>query len=157
MLASAYDLVRYSDDLQKVIDGFVMEIRLTGMSSEDVIAAAKEDHKAFKKKIYDAINGNLSLSADNLADHHKCRLGRWYDKAGDLEKAQMAFQQLADPHRLVHGAGKQALQLLEERGAAATRNACAELDKASEDVLRLLDDLGTQVRSAQKQGNSVAA
>lgn len=157
ILNAAHDLAKHSEALQGVVDGFVMEIRLSGMSSLDVIAAAKGDHVAFRQKVIDAVDGRAKLAAAALADHHHCRLGRWYDKASDLERQQSAYRQLADPHRRIHAAGKRALELMANEGTGAAQTSCQEMEAASKEVLRLLDELEAQVQSAQQESLASAA
>ena len=39
---------------------------------------AKADHVIWKKRLADMAVGRVKLRADELADHHSCRLGKWY-------------------------------------------------------------------------------
>jgi methyl-accepting chemotaxis protein len=157
MLDAAHSLAVQSQTMQGVIDGFVMEIRLSGMSSLDVIQAAKGDHRAFTKRVLDAVDGRIKLAADGLVDHRHCRLGRWYGQADELVRQQPAYDQLAGPHHRVHAAGKRVLEVLAKDGPAPARTAAQELEQASADVLRLLDLLETQVSAAEQHTSAAAA
>ena len=47
------------------------------------IYRAKSDHLIWKKKLAEMIVGRTRLNPDELADHHSCRLGKWYDNVSD--------------------------------------------------------------------------
>lgn len=107
-----------------------------------VIHLAKSDHVIWKKKLAAMLLGRAQLNPDELADHHTCRLGKWYDNVDDpalLENP--AFQQLVDPHRDVHAAGIEAVKLY---NAGNLEGALVELRKvheSSQSVLQLLHAL----------------
>ena len=48
-----------------------------------VLYRAKSDHFLWKKKLAEAFLGIQALGADELADHHSCRLGKWYDNIAE--------------------------------------------------------------------------
>ena len=48
-----------------------------------LLEIAKIDHVIFKKKVIDTLLGYDKLISGNLPDHHRCRLGLWYDKVTD--------------------------------------------------------------------------
>jgi len=103
---------------------------------------AKADHVVWKKRLADMAVGRLTLKADELADHHSCRLGKWYygDASRDL-RGHRAFAALEKPHALVHEHGKRAARLFEQGDLAGALKEIAEVETASTEVLRLLDDL----------------
>jgi methyl-accepting chemotaxis protein len=87
--------------------------------------------------------GRVKLKADELSDHHSCRLGKWYygDASRD-SRSHRAFAQLENPHAQVHQHGKQAAKLFESGDLAGALREIQNVETASKDVLRLLDDLG---------------
>ncbi len=103
---------------------------------------AKADHVIWKKKLADMAVGRAKLRADELADHHSCRLGKWYygDASRDF-RDHRAFAALEAPHALVHQHGKQAARLFESGDFAGAVKEIEKVEAASKDVLRLLDDL----------------
>jgi len=157
VLVAAQALAQQSETMRSVVDQFVMGIRLSGMSALDIIKATKDDHVTFRKRILDAVDGKLNLTADKLADHHTCRLGRWYDNASDEMRQLSAIHQLAEPHKRVHATGKQVLKLLHEQGSSAAQQACKDLETASHDVLRVLDELAAQITASTKSEGTRAA
>jgi len=107
-----------------------------------VVKLAKSDHVIWKKRLANMIAGKEGLKAEELADHHSCRLGKWYDAVTDRRyTANPAYQALQDPHRRVHQHG---IAAVEAYNAGRVDEALAEIAKvetASQDVLRLLGDL----------------
>ena len=58
---------------------------LAGLSFGNKIPRlAKADHVIWKKRLADMAVGRVTLKADELADHHSCRLGKWYYGDGSL-------------------------------------------------------------------------
>lgn len=104
---------------------------------------AKADHVIWKKRLADMAVGRVTLKADELSDHHSCRLGKWYYGEGSRAmRHHPAFAALETPHAQVHEHGKRAARLFEQGDLAGALKEIAQVETASADVLRLLDDLG---------------
>ncbi len=145
VMQSARRLGDQAEALRALADGFTVEMRLLGLSAPELIKLAKDDHKAFKQKILDVVDGRLKLKADRVPDHHHCRLGRWCDQASEEIRRLSGYQQMLEPHKRVHDAARQVLVALEQSGVEAARRAIGPLTDASEAVLRALDTLEAQV------------
>ncbi|WP_322516406.1 methyl-accepting chemotaxis protein [Rhodopseudomonas palustris] len=135
------DISNQLDRVQATADQELVE--LSQMSFDHQIQRlAKADHIGWKKRLCDMAVGRAKLNADELTDHHSCRLGKWYYGDGSLEsRNHPAFRALEKPHALVHDHGKKAARLFQSGDLAG---AIAEIEcvgDASKDVLRLLDDL----------------
>ncbi len=104
---------------------------------------AKADHVIWKKRLADMAVGRVKLKADELADHHSCRLGKWYygDASRD-SRGHSAFALLEKPHALVHHHGKQAAKLFEAGDLPGALKEIQDVEAASNNVLELLDRLG---------------
>jgi methyl-accepting chemotaxis protein len=103
---------------------------------------AKADHVGWKKRLCDMAVGRAKLNADELSDHHSCRLGKWYYGDASLPSRQHpAFKALEKPHALVHEHGKKAARLFQSGDLAGAIAEIENVDRASADVLRLLDQL----------------
>ena len=104
---------------------------------------AKADHVIWKKRLADMAVGRVKLKADELADHHSCRLGKWYyGDASRESRGHRAFALLESPHALVHQHGKQAAKLFEAGDLPGALKEIQNVEAASKEVLRLLDELG---------------
>ena len=103
---------------------------------------AKIDHVLFKKRVVDVIMGRGKWAANEVPDHHNCRLGKWYDSLVLPEiKSLAAFRQLVEPHGRVHATAKAALAAHAAGDTPAALRALADMNAASHEVLRLLEEL----------------
>lgn len=117
---------------------------LAGLSfGNKVPRLAKVDHVIWKKRLVDMAVSRVTLKADELADHHSCRLGKWYYGEGSCAMhGHPAFAALEKPHAQVHSHGKRAAKLFEQGDLAGALKEIAQVEEASTDVLRLLGELG---------------
>ncbi len=107
-----------------------------------VVRLAKADHVIWKRRLIAMAAGRLALSAEELADHRSCRLGRWYySDASQRFEGNPAFTRLEEPHERVHRFGKEAARLFEEGRHDDALAAIEKMEDASKEVLRLLDTL----------------
>ena len=112
-----------------------------------LIENTKIDHVTFRENVLKAVQGHTDLTADKLADHHHCRLGKWYDTVTDSAVCSSpVFSRIAEPHARFHEAGKRALKAHEQGDEAAMAQALADLERLSGTVLGLLDQLAADVR-----------
>lgn len=108
---------------------------------------AKIDHTLFKKRIVDTLMGRVELKAEQVPDHHNCRLGKWYDTVDiPVLKSTPDFAALVAPHKRVHDAAKTALMHHAQNRPADALAALNDLNDASREVLRLLDGLSTALQ-----------
>ncbi|MBT9587011.1 CZB domain-containing protein [bacterium] len=102
-----------------------------------VVKLAQSDHAIWKKRLHMMMMGRSQLNADELADHHSCRLGRWYDQVQDpVLKGNPAFSMLAEHHAKVHTHGIRMARNLQKSDFDA---ATAELAIVEEESLVVLD------------------
>lgn len=107
-----------------------------------VLHRAKSDHFLWKKKLSEMLVGRNSLTEGELADHHSCRLGKWYDGVKDPAlRKHSAFAALEAPHEKVHQSGKSAARRYAAGDVDGAVRDIAEMEKHSTEVVRLLDAL----------------
>lgn len=107
-----------------------------------VLHRAKSDHLLWKKRLSEMLAGLNSLQPTELADHHQCRLGKWYDAVTDrMLRDNPAFGALLAPHEAVHRHGRAAAECHARGDRAGTLAALAEMEQASKAVLGGLDQL----------------
>ena len=111
-----------------------------------VLHCAKSDHLLWKKRLSGMLMGVSNLREDELADHRSCRLGKWYEAARAQFSDSQTFVALETPHAATHEAGKRAARLWSQGNREGTEAAFAEMEEASKEVLRLLDQLITENR-----------
>ena len=107
-----------------------------------IVRLAKADHVIWKKRLADMAVGRVALKADELSDHHACRLGKWYYGAASSGlRDHPAFRKLEKPHELVHRHGKHAAALFEKGDLSGALVEIGEVNTASKEVLSLLEEL----------------
>lgn len=107
-----------------------------------ILHRAKADHIIWKKHLAEMAVGLGNLQAAELADHHQCRLGKWYDNIEDARiRDSLAFRKLLPVHAEVHEQGKACARLLETGDHEGADAAYKRMESASVDVLRYLDEL----------------
>lgn len=142
---SVKQVVAISDQLDTVHTLVGEEIQTISTFSFDnqIPRLAKADHVIWKKRLADMAVGRTALKSDELADHHSCRLGKWYySDASRDSRDHRAFALLEKPHALVHQHGKQAAKLFAAGDLPGALQEIQQVETASKDVLHLLDELG---------------
>lgn len=107
-----------------------------------VLHRAKSDHLLWKKHLAEMLVGLKSLREDELANHHQCRLGKWYDAVTEEGlKAHPAFVALLPVHEAVHTHGREAARRYASGDRTGALEAAAAMDQASVKVLEHLTTL----------------
>jgi methyl-accepting chemotaxis protein len=120
--------------------------KLDNLSISDyVLYRAKSDHFIWKKNLAEMFVGLNNLTEAELADHHSCRLGKWYDQMTDTDFTDNpVFKSLIEPHSRVHTHGKTAAQLHSGGERDEAEKFFIQMEEASTEVVALLDQLISQ-------------
>ena len=111
-----------------------------------VIHAAKSDHMIWMRKLSQMLAGRATMDPTELADHHSCRLGKWYDAQTDPDFTSLPeWSALKIPHRNVHARGTEAAKLYENGDIKGAIAAVKEAEAASENVMEILEKLSNSV------------
>jgi hypothetical protein len=125
-------------------------------AEKSFIQTVKLDHVVWKAEVYRAFWGVSEKSVEEFADHHQCRLGKWYYKGDGHEcyRELKAFKTLEKPHQQVHQNGILALRLHSEQRKEEAFVALERMEQASEEVLQELSRLEQQivVAAAEQHG-----
>ncbi|WPZ33745.1 methyl-accepting chemotaxis protein [Thalassobaculum sp. OXR-137] len=128
--------------ISKAIDGFVQ----AGVPNA-TIHAAKSDHMIWMRRLAQMLVGREMLRPDELADHHSCRLGKWYDAQNDSRlTGHPAWRALMTPHQQVHRAGIDAAKAFAAGDIALATAKVEEAAEASQEVMRLLNELSDHLK-----------
>ena len=120
----------------------ILDALCTRQIPDATLHRAMSDHVIWKKNLAEMALGRIRLNPDELADHHHCRLGKWYDGVVDSGiKNHPAFRALAVPHERVHKHGIAAAQRYNNRDLDGAMEEIGHVQMASVEVLRLLKDL----------------
>ncbi|MGB3727257.1 MAG: methyl-accepting chemotaxis protein [Glaciecola sp.] len=140
-VTSTDNIVEAIEDIQKNIDQEILSLAELNIPGK-IVKLAQSDHVIWKKRLVNMIAGKEGLQSNELADHHSCRLGKWYDNVNIPElKSHPAFAQLQQPHKLVHYHGKLAVDLYNAGKVGQALQEIQEVEQASKQVLRLLKHL----------------
>lgn len=118
---------------------------LAGFLAERVV-----DHAIWINKVVAHLKGEIK-GAEDLADHHQCKLGHWYygEGAAAINKypPQVVdiFKRIEEPHRMVHQSGLMAIQHHSQGDHHLAFDYVNELTKASKEVIALFMELIDQV------------
>ena len=142
---------KISGNMHRSTEQFSQNARdlFSGTSDIELCYMAKIDHVLFKQRVVDTCMGVDNWKSSEVPDHHHCRLGKWYDGISSQTMQHMpAFAALVEPHKTVHESARHALDAAAVNDAEAMSVALRELDEASVDVLRILDDLAEGIAAA---------
>lgn len=114
-----------------------------------VVKLAQSDHVIWKKRLANMVIGREGLKANELADHHSCRLGRWYDGVRDPRyTSDPNFKALVGPHKQVHDHGIEAVRCFNQGDRNQALAEIQKVEEASKEVLSLLVKLEQVERAA---------
>ncbi len=138
-------IVSSMNQAEKLISGQIATLAEFEVGPNKIIKLAQSDHILWKKRLANMVAGYEGLNENELADHHSCRLGKWYDQVNDPAYLNNpVFINLKEPHRLVHEHGIKAVELY---NSGDLNGAMAEIEKvelASKDVIDGLKALESQ-------------
>lgn len=111
-----------------------------------IIQAAKSDHMIWMRKLSQMLVGRTTLNPAELADHHSCRLGKWYDSQNDPRFTSLPeWQALSRPHHDVHASGIEAARLYADGNIKGAIEAVKRAENASHDVMEILETIGQKL------------
>ncbi|MBM7866049.1 HAMP domain-containing protein [Heliobacterium gestii] len=110
------------------------------LSPVQILTKAKSDHLLWKLRIENMLKGVIQIQPEEVNTHQECRLGRWY--FGDNAFADDPdFIAIDGPHHKVHECASKAVVAFHAGNRPEAERQYKELERNSEQVLRLLDRL----------------
>ncbi|HCR85435.1 MAG TPA: hypothetical protein DIV86_02040 [Alphaproteobacteria bacterium] len=129
------------DRIEKLLSAHITKLAEFNVPDK-VVKLAQSDHVIWKKRLLNMVVGKEGLKSSELADHHTCRLGKWYDGVKDSKYLNdSTFKNLVNPHKLVHDHGKRAVDLFNSGDMEGALNEIAKVENASQQVLESLSKL----------------
>ncbi len=129
------------DRAQKSLQAQINDIAEVDVPNK-YVKLAQSDHVIWKRRLANMIIGREGLRAEELSNHHQCRLGKWYDRVDDPAfTCKPAFAALEVPHRRVHETGILAVKRYNSGDMKGALACLGEVGSASEEVLNLLRQL----------------
>ncbi|MBI3445582.1 MAG: CZB domain-containing protein [Magnetospirillum sp.] len=145
-VATIGDVVDEMDRASKGVVGTLNEMAC--LEIEDfTLHVAKSDHMLWRKRLADMVVGRETLNPNDLADHTKCRLGKWIATLADESILRHpAYAALEAPHREVHRHGIEAARSFNSGDLDGALAAIAKAAEASMGVMKCLNELGDRGR-----------
>ena len=124
--------------------------RLTGLLADQIgqfelgrppfdIAAVKTAHLAWRARLESILLGHVRLDPSEVADHHQCQFGQWYDADGRRSFAgQPIFDEIGRHHEQVHGLARRIAALV---GQGKNGEASALMEQFEAVRVKLFDAL----------------
>jgi methyl-accepting chemotaxis protein len=107
-----------------------------------LVQMAKIDHVFFKKQIVDIVLSRAAGKAEELPNHHTCRLGKWYDTLDIKEvREHPAFVALITPHARFHETAKEIVSAKNSGDMREAFRLLEDLEHASKEVIGYLEEL----------------
>ncbi len=131
---SLTDLIAITEGMKSLINADTLRMFVT---------TAKMDHLAFKMDIYKAFIGLKPMKVSDITTDHNCELGKWYYHGAGVKCYSKldGYKQVQTPHRLIHDTAAQVLVLLEKDNKVGAAKALKEMEQASLDVLKFLENI----------------
>lgn len=116
------------------------------LTERNFLSTTQMDHLVFKSTIYSMFFGSGGGSADDVAAHSDCALGKWCDSEGNEKYGRTSeFRELETSHKKVHDYGKSAV---EKRSAGNMMEALGDLTKmesAGKEVINAIQKLSDRI------------
>jgi methyl-accepting chemotaxis protein len=128
-------LIRITEELRNSTSGFK-----TKGSELMILDLAKGDHRTWCNKISSCLKGDARIDPSQLADHTKCRLGKWYYGEGmHICGTLPSFKALEPVHAKIHALGKEAVVACNSGNKEKAKMLYSEMEEVSQQVIAFLD------------------
>lgn len=105
------------------------------------------DHLLWKWRVYNMILGYVNLEESAVGDHTTCRLGQWLStQSKNGTSGGELIQSLERPHQDLHGAAKKAIAAYNRGQTEEALKILPDIERHSEQVVRCLKKIRTQVK-----------
>ncbi len=112
------------------------------LADRDILDLAKTDHLIWLVRLNELLLNGQSLDAEIAANHHACRLGKWYEGEGMRKFGQeAAFRELDPKHERFHRICAEAIRAKQSGDMGRVREILPELRDLSREVIGLLERL----------------
>jgi methyl-accepting chemotaxis protein len=152
---SASDSASAVNQLIKLAEELLQTVRAFKISEHDIVILdlAKNDHRLFVTKVRTAMHSPNSLDPANLANHHGCRFGKWYDSDGKAVCGNLpSFRAIDAPHERIHALAKEAVAAANNGNKEKSEQLFAEVEQLSHVVVKNLAGIKQEFDAQQRKG-----
>jgi len=125
------------------------------MSRQVFLLLVKIDHIIYKVNAYKTLTNNVKDI--ELSDSTSCRLGQWYQNEGkNMFQRAPSFDKVEKPHKIVHDKVLENVNYVNSKQderlkyESAIVNNFKDIEKASQELFILLDDLREEIKTTDK-------
>lgn len=133
---NAKDLLSLSSRLAKVMAQF------TSTEAKFDIAAVKTAHLKWRNRLEEALQGKQSLSPEEVANHHSCEFGRWYESAdAKTLQSNKSFTAVGRYHEKVHTLAQKLVKVMSQGDKKKAQEIMPQFEDARIKLFDALDEL----------------
>ncbi|MDJ0781519.1 MAG: methyl-accepting chemotaxis protein [Desulfosarcinaceae bacterium] len=134
--ASAHDLESLAQRLEQQIAQFKCR------PGRFDIGKVKGAHLLWRSRLEGLLHGHSTLRSEEVADHHQCDFGKWYDSPdGQKLHPLPAFKTVGLHHEKVHAHARQIVELVEAGNTDAAAARMSQFEQDREHLFDALDEL----------------
>ena len=106
------------------------------------IAAIKTAHLAWRARLESILLGHIRLEPSEVANHHQCQFGKWYDGDGSRHfSGHPVFEEIGRWHEQVHTLARRVVDLSRQGKDAAANTLMAEFEDVRVKLFEALNRL----------------
>lgn len=133
---SAQDLAKVAGRLTKIIAQFKIP------SARFDIGAVKGAHLKWRARLEGLLHGRDALKPEEVASHHECAFGKWYDSSdGQTLKQIPSFEVVGHHHEKVHTYARQIVDLFHQGETQKATAMLTSFENEREKLFTALDEL----------------
>jgi methyl-accepting chemotaxis protein len=115
------------------------------------VGVVKTAHLAWRSRLEAIIGGFSAMRPEEVADHHQCAFGKWFDTEGARNLGMIpAFREVGGHHERIHALARQVVQLMADNRAQEAQNLMREFEAVREQLFAALDRLYLESFSEKK-------
>jgi hypothetical protein len=120
-----------------------MEKAISAGALRSFVELAKTDHLLYKFEIYRVLMGRTDKQLEDFADHHHCRLGKWYyeGEGRDCFAQLPGYAAMEAHHKAVHDHGLAALKAYRDGDQNTALKQARLMEDASRGVVDCLEQM----------------
>ena len=133
---SLYELQKLSERLKRVMKQFKLR------DARFDIAGLKMAHLQWRIKLESVFNGMRSLRAEEVATHHECDFGKWFDgPEGQKLKTFPAYAKVDKHHENIHTCARRIVEMINKGEKKQASSLLTEFESERGNSLESLNDL----------------
>ena len=116
-----------------------------------ILEIAKNDHRLFVSRMHAGVRGEISVIPNDIATHHSCRFGKWYDGVGREMCGELSsFRAIDGPHERIHALAKDAVTVAGSGDLPRALKMMDEVDSLSVQVISMLTSIRSEFEARRR-------